>query len=463
MARKQALPATHNPGGVNEMKTILGTRIRERRAQLCLTQAELARRIGISASYLNLIERNKRPISDRILRQTAEALDLKVEALDGTSERHLIEALIEIAHMPEIAPLGIEADQAGDFIGRYPGWARALAALARSERSAVSTARALADRLAHDPFLAETVHRMLTRISAVRSASEILTDYADLTAVEHSRFLDIAHTESQALSDVGAALAGYFDRIDAADATLTPTDEVEALFDARDNRFAEIEDAIAGPDADRATTDVIDGLLDRAPEIATAPAKDRARAALSVYAARARALPMQNFAPAAASLRYDVDALADRFDTDVDAIIDRLTALPRGPSVPRCGCLSANAAGALLTIRGLPGLAVPRYATACPLWVLFRAQATPATTIRQLVSFPSGQRFVFIARARNTGGTGFGAPRHYVTDMLAMTEADAAHTVYSVAPGTEAEDVGPACRICNRRTCPHRVDDPLGG
>ena len=116
-------------------RTIVGTRIRERRRALGVTQVELSRRIGISASYLNLIERNKRGIAGPLLRRAAAALELGLEELDGAAERRLLEALDEIAHAPELAGLGVEAASAGELIGRYPGWARALAASpARSGR-----------------------------------------------------------------------------------------------------------------------------------------------------------------------------------------------------------------------------------------------------------------------------------------------------------------------------------------
>ena len=59
-------------------RTILGTRIRERRRSIGITQAELARRIGISASYLNLIEHNKRGIAGVEYVETLGAADLSV-------------------------------------------------------------------------------------------------------------------------------------------------------------------------------------------------------------------------------------------------------------------------------------------------------------------------------------------------------------------------------------------------
>lgn len=462
-------------------RAVLGTRIRERRRALGITQAELARRIGISPSYMNLIERNRRGIAGRLLRRVAQVLALRLDELDGAAERRLIETLDEIAHAPDLRALGVEAAATADLIARYPGWARALAALARSEREARAATGALADRLTHDPFLGEAVHRMLTRIAAIRSAAEILVDFTDLEPAQRQRFHGIVREESRALSEVGEALAAYFDKVAAPDRTLTPLDEVEALFDARANRFEEIEAAAGAlaarlaepaPAARRAEARtlagaelgaVIDGILGNQREAETAPGLLRARRALTDYAASAILVPMERLAPRAAELGYDLEALADAFAVDVETICQRLTALPAAADVPRFGYFRTNAAGTIVERRSLAGLVAPRYAPACPLWVLYCAQQSPEAVIRQRVAFPSGARFVFLARAHHAGPAGFGRPRHYVTDMLAMSEADARLTVYAPEAGVPIEEVGPACRICPRHTCPHRVEDPITG
>ena len=460
-------------------RSILGTRIRQRRREIGITQVELAGRIGIPASYLNLIELNKRRIAGTLLRKTAEALNLELDDLDGAAERRLLETLTEIAHLPSLGALGIEDQRTGELIGRFPGWARGLAALARSEREATALAQTLTDRLSNDPFLGETVHRMLTRIAAIRSAAEILTEFPDAPADRRDRFHRIIHEESRALSDVGEALAAYLDKADEPDRTLTPLDEVEALFDARENHFGEIEAAAAalapeiagGHAADQRETaramtddrlrDLIDGITERQPQIETAAARERARRALSDYAVDAILMPMAAFKDRAVELRFDIEALAASFAADVTAVCHRLTALPRADGWPRFGYYRANAAGAIIEMLGLDGLAVPRYAAACPLWVLYCAQQSPETVVRQRVQFPTGARFVFVGRARNAGATGFGKPRHYVTDMLAMTEDDAQHTVYAPEPSAPVEAVGPSCRLCPRLSCRHRVEDPL--
>lgn len=462
-------------------RTILGARIRERRRSLGITQVDLARRIGISASYLNLIERNKRRIAGPLLRRTAESLNLRHDELDGAAERRLLGTLIEIAHMAEFDALGAEGEHAGELIGRYPGWARVLAALARSERAASDAARALADRLTHDPFLSGAVHRMLTRIASVRSAVEIITEFPDMTAVQSRRFHRIAREESRALTEVAEALAAYFDKLGETDRSLTPLDEVESLFDAHENRFDEIEtaaDALAEdvngvlPSRRRKKartlvteqlSPVIDSIVDAQTHAETAAARARARKALEVYANAAILAPMTDFAQRAADLGYDLEALTQSFGLDFETICFRLTALQKTDGIPRFGYFRANAAGSVIETRGLPGLLAPRYASACPLWILYRAQQAPEQVLRQRALFPSGARFVFIARARNTEPTGFGKPRHYLTDMLVMTETDARMTAYSPDPTVPVEEVGPACRLCPRQNCLHRVEDPIVG
>ena len=458
--------------------SILGARIRQRRREVGLTQSELARRIGISASYLNLIEWNKRRIAGTLLRETAEALSLPLDELDGSSERRLAETLAEVAHFPALGALGIEERRIGELIGRFPGWARGVAALARSERAALARANILSDRLSNDPFLGETVHRMLTRIAAIRSAAEIVTEYADLPTDRRDRFNRIIHEESAALSEVGEALASYLDKAEDADRVLTPIDEVEAMFEARGNRFAEIEAAAgalaplltdphpiprrakAAALAEESLGDLIEDVIMNRSRVATAAARARARRALIDYAGGAILMPMETFAARSAELGYDIEALAASFSAEVESVCHRLTALA-GEDVPRFGYFRANAAGTIIEMIGLEGLAVPRYAAACPLWVLYRAQQSPEAVIRQRALFPSGARFVFVARARLAGPIGFGRPRHYLTDMLVMTEDDAARTVYAPDPSTFVEEVGPSCRLCPRRACDHRVEDPL--
>ncbi|MEQ8319076.1 MAG: short-chain fatty acyl-CoA regulator family protein [Rhodospirillales bacterium] len=463
------------------LSSILGTRIRQRRRELGTTQAELAKKVDISPSYLNLIEWNKRRIAGPLLGKIAAALDITLSELDDVSERRLSITLGEVAHLPALNGLGVEEERINELIGRFPGWARGLAALARSEREATERAYSLSDRLTNDPYLSENVHRMLTRIAAIRSVSEIITGYPDVPADRRDQFDQIIFEESQALSDVGEALAVYLDKADDSDKVFTPVDEVESLFESRSNHFQELERYCERISAslseyrpgmrreaalklvDDKLSDVIEDVITTQPQIETSAGKTRARDMLSGYSVAALLLPMSEFADTAAEKRYDIEALGSHFSCDLDIVCQRLTALSNtGHSdIPSFGYFRANAAGTIIRMHGLERMPVPRYAAACPLWILFRAQQSPDNVFRQRAIFPSGARFVFVAKAFNQGQVEYGKPRHYVTDMIAMSEDDAYQTVYSPDDNTRLEEVGPSCRLCPREQCLHRVIDPL--
>ena len=458
---------------------ITGTRIRQKRKEMGVSQAALARKLEISASYLNLIEWNKRPIAGALLVRAAHTLNVGVQDLEGFGERRLQDDLHEIAQLETVAHLGVERDRVGELLGRFPGWSRALAALARSEQRATARAQMLSDRLTNDPFLGETVHRMLTQIASIRSASEILSAYDDIPAERRARFTEMINGESQTLSTVAEALAAYLDTADDQDRPLTPVDETERFFEANQNRFPEIEAAASDlgyllsdyrPVSRLQRAEELAGthllkliveIVSSAPQIETGAARELAIRNLNQYAARCLLMPLASFTERAREARYDLEALAETFSTNIELVCQRLTALTPDDRVPRFGYFRANAAGTIIEMLGLDGLSVPRYAAACPLWALYRAQQSPDAIVRQRTIFPNGTRIVFLARARLAGPSGFGKPRHYLTDMLALTEEDAAHTVYAPDAATPLEEVGPSCRLCPRRNCAHRVEDPL--
>ena len=462
-------------------RNILGPRIRERRREIGVTQADLARQVEISASYLNLIEHNKRDIGGALLNKLATALELPLGQLDGAADRRLLETLEEIAQTPELRALGVEDARIGELIGRFPGWARSILALSHSEHQATSMAQILSDRLHHDPFLGETVHRMLTRISSLSSASEIIGQYPEIDIAQRDRFYAIIHEESRHLSKLGDALASYFDNAAWARRTLTPQDEVDALFDNRQNHFAEIEarseqlHAQLPPGSVASRFNAAQALVEKRlqkvlREIVTSEARletDIARTRsydmLVRYATGAVIVPLRALQQCAPQSNYDLESLCDEFSVDFHLLCERLSALPADAGQPRFGYYQANASGHITLARNLPGLVVPRYGSACPLWILYRAQQAPHMVLRQHVQLPSGEGFVFVARAASRGAVGFGQPRHYLTDMCVVSDQHATHTVYAPQLTSAFEPVGLSCRTCPRRNCQHRVIDPLSG
>ncbi|MEM6441627.1 MAG: short-chain fatty acyl-CoA regulator family protein [Pseudomonadota bacterium] len=120
-----------------------------------------------------------------------------------------------------------------------------------------------------------------------------------------------------------------------------------------------------------------------------------------------------------------------------------------------------NAAGIALARRLLPEIALPRHGAACPLWAVYAAFSSPGRTLRQLAEFPSGERFVFVARAAPAGPTRWDRAAPMESSLAAIPAQSAMETVYAPRPREAAEPVGPNCRVCARRGCTWRAEDPL--
>ncbi|WP_416896357.1 MAG: helix-turn-helix domain-containing protein [Minwuia sp.] len=222
----------------------VGIRIRGQRKAMGLTQAELARRVGISASYLNLIEADKRAVGGSLLQQIAGELGVDLDILSGMQERRLVERLSEVAAQPELLEHGIDPSSANRFVSRHPEWARAMLGLWRAHRDSEQHISALADRLDQDPTLAEAVHDMLTSATAIRSTSEVLDTVDDLTGDERDRFIDIILSHSGALSSQAEVLVKLFETGAARRTSRTPAEEVDDLYIQNRAWFPELEEAV---------------------------------------------------------------------------------------------------------------------------------------------------------------------------------------------------------------------------
>lgn len=221
----------------------VGYRIRAERKALGLTQAELAKRVGISPSYLNLIEGNKREIGGTLLQRIAALLGVESDALTGRAERRMIADLQEVALEPLLRHLNLSPDRATELVGRTPNWTRALLTLYRAWRDQTAIANALADRLNQDPALGGAMHRLLSHVTAIRSSLEILDDMPDMDDVQRRRFQEIIAAESLRLSETAPLLAGLFDHSGNVFRATTPGDEVDDFMHQHNAWFPALEQA----------------------------------------------------------------------------------------------------------------------------------------------------------------------------------------------------------------------------
>src|SRR6185295_10881166 len=72
-----------------------GAKVRALRRQQSLSQVQLAEKLGVSASYLNLIENNRRPLPANLLIRLAQLFDIDVHSFATDEDTRLVADLIE--------------------------------------------------------------------------------------------------------------------------------------------------------------------------------------------------------------------------------------------------------------------------------------------------------------------------------------------------------------------------------
>lgn len=222
-----------------------GPRIRARRKDLGITQAALAEQVGVSASYLNLIEHSRRSIGGTLLLRLAACLETSVDALSGREEGRLAADLTELAADPVLKATPLPVGEIPHMVGVAPDLARAAVTIYRSYLDARSQTETLAERLAQDPFLMETSHQLLTLITSIRSFSEILEDYGDIEETQRRRFIAAIADESQKLSGLTGQMFDFLDGRTSRRPRQSPEEEVDDLIHDRGNHFPALEQAAA--------------------------------------------------------------------------------------------------------------------------------------------------------------------------------------------------------------------------
>ncbi|RFP85645.1 XRE family transcriptional regulator [Rhodobacteraceae bacterium 63075] len=428
-------------------RALAGSRIRQRRIAQGLKQAELAAHVGISASYLNLIEHNRRRIGGKLLTALAERLEVEPSLLAEGAERAVIARLSDVAER-----LGESADtgEAADFAARFPGWANLMIRAGRRVDELERNVETLTDRLTHDPHLAATLHEVLSTVTAIRSTASILNETKEIEPEWRDRFHRNMSEDAGRLAEGAQALVGFLDGAGDAQSEIgSPQEEVAAFLSAHGWHFPALEE-----DREGAGQDYVNG----APQLKSASARSIALKVLDCYAEDARKMPLDAARKAVEAQGPDPLALAQHFGADLAAVMRRLASLPESEAVRGLGLVVCDASGTMLLRKPAEGFAVPRFGAACPLWPLFSALNRPMVPLCERVMQPgrAGEEVHFeaYAVAQAVLGEGYNAAPLYEATML-IVPADPADE------GGRARPIGASCRICPRQDCAARREPSI--
>ncbi|MGI9394591.1 MAG: helix-turn-helix domain-containing protein [Boseongicola sp.] len=425
-------------------RALSGSRIRRLRIDRGLRQAALARACGISPSYLNLIEHNKRSIGGALLNRISEELDVDPAMISEGAEAALTLALETAAS--SVQGLDRDAERSEELAGRFPGWARVIESQQKRLVQLEQSVETLNDRLTHDPFLSASLHNVLSAVTSIRSTSGILASGEPIEPEWQVRFHRNLYEDSQRLADAAEGLVTYLDAgADVGNSHVLPQDEVEAWLSKKCWRIDELE-------GERKT--LPEEILLSSEELATDAGKNLARTFAAAYAADAEALPSSDLSALLSAGNSDPRRIATELSLSLPLVLRRLATLPddcfAGGFSP--GLVICDGSGTLTFRKPVSGFEPPRYGAACALWPLFQALQRPAMPIVEDVVLRGRDETHFTAYAiSNTNyPAGYDGPPVVEATMLLMPsllgDADSSRTIA----------IGSSCRVCSQRECPAR-------
>ncbi len=445
-----------------EAKIFAGPRIRRIRNRLGLSQTAMAGELGISPSYLNLIERNQRPLTVQILLKLAATYDIDIGALQGEAGGETLNRLREVFSDPLLAG---ELPGPAELIDVVDAAPNAVSGLIRLYGAYRETAERLSDLsgamvrgdAAAPPPRAETAFGEVA--AYFEAADPWVPDLEEAGA-------RIA-AELRPRDDMFGAIKARLRALHSIDLRVLPADALpldRARFDRHSHRlflseslsfeertrFAAVELVLLGEAA------LLDALVHEA-ALSTPEAGRLARLAFARKLAGAILMPGGRILRAAVDLRYDIGQLARRFGVSADRVMERLAAARDPEVVPlEFAFLALDASGNIETRLPGAGFSAPRFGALCARLPLFD-QMPEGSVLAAPVEAQDKTAFVFVATSTAGFSPPDGGPPPRRLAALIMSAEAAAGTVYAPAPATRPRPIGTTCRSCERRACPART------
>ncbi len=446
----------------------LGAKVRGLRRREAMSQAELAEKLGVSASYLNLIENNKRPLPAPLLIRLAQLFNVELQSFATDEDARLGADLVEAFADPLFEESGLTTVDVREMISASPSGSRAVLSLYKAYQAARSTADDLGARLtegeelngadrSHLPSeeVSDLIQRHDNHFPELEAGAEELARKAKLQIDDLyqglNRWLEREHGVRVVIAR-SSVERGTLRRFDPDKKILT----LSELLPTRSRTFQlayQLGVLTQGARLDAIASD---------PRVTTDASRHLARVALANYFAGAVVMPYAPFFEAAREERYDIEVIGRRFRVGFEQVCHRLTTLRRpGAQGVSLHMVRIDMAGNISKRFSASGIRVARFSGACPRWNIFAAFLTPGMIRIQISRMPEGPAFFCIARTIQKDSGGYHAQRPVMAIGLGCRVEDAKELVYSDGVDLGNPDiyvpVGVTCRLCERTDCDQRA------
>lgn len=445
-----------------------GPKIRALRRRHQLSQVDLAARLGISPSYLNLIEHNRRSLPAPLLIKLAQVFQLDLTAFSAESDNRLVTDVLEVFGDPLFEAHELTAAELRELVATAPTVARAVLALYQSYRSARESAQTLATRLYdRDDLLGvdpsrlpseevnDLIQRHMNYFPALEEGAEMLWREGRIEREDLFqglvRYLHDSHGVDVRVEKT-AAMRGAVRRYD-------PSSRVLCLSEVlrRGSRNFQLAYQVA-----LLTQSHVLGRIAEDSLLTTNESRSLARVTLANYFAGAVLMPYKPFLAAAREERYDMELLGHRFRTSFEQVCHRLTSLRHaGAEGVAFHFVRIDVAGNISKRFSASGLRFARFSGACPRWNVFAAFLTPGMIRVQVSQMPDGTTYFWVARTLRKHTGGYHAPLSVLAIGMGCDIRYARELVYSDGVDLESREavvpVGVTCRLCERTDCEQRA------
>ena len=345
-----------------ESALFAGPAVRRLRKRVGTTQAAMAASLGISPSYLNLIERNQRPLTARVLMQVIEQYDFDPRSLREDESIGGTDGLARRFADERFGDLAIDREEVSEFLAATPQAAAAFARLydrGGAEASGVNDALSAARR---------EIERWRNHFADLDHAAEQLADEMRLSRSDIAAGLTERLREKHQLSvrilplDV---MPEAMRRLDLHARQL----QLSEMLD-RSSRNFQVALQIAQLEQSEAISNIVAGS-----QLVDEGSRQLFEHHLTGYFAAALLMPYGRFLRACDQTGYDFAILQRRFGVSFEQVSHRMTTLQRVGQrglpffvarLDRAGQFSKRFSGA-------SGATWIENEASCPLWVAHQA------------------------------------------------------------------------------------------
>jgi XRE family transcriptional regulator, fatty acid utilization regulator len=443
-------------------KNFIGPHLRRLRLERGETQGAMAKALGISASYVNLLENNERSVSVQVLLRLFEAYGVdwrEIMEEDGAGQLADLRAALQDPifdtrpDLPQLRAALVHApDLAGAFLRLHRAWQAANdQLLARNEGEGVldpGTITATPEAAVHTVFRRHRNHFRDLEDAADRFwAAPVERDevYAALKARLRDR------------SGIVVRLV----RVEDLPGTLRQYDEARReilLSEALDHTNRTFQLAhMCGLLEQRM---LLDGLVDRS-GISDPRGVARLRVELANYFAAAVLMPYAAFLAEARATKYDLDHIATRFGVSFEQACHRATTLQRdGAQGVPFFFMRIDKGGNVTKRFNATDFHLAEYGGACPRLDVHTSFRTPGKIVQQFVEMPDKSQYFVFSRTVDRPTWIRHAQDNRLAVAMGCTIEHAAQIGYAEAFAVTAArmvPIGINCRICPRANCDQRA------